>query len=463
MSSINCYKFNADKNILFLPETNQLLVDDISIRMEPLQVKLLQALIEHHGEVMSASRLADLVWQRKNVSDNLVRQVISQLRAHLSDSAKPHKIIQTIPKKGYLLLPKVLLADSDYISLQTQPVDANESQRQKRRFYSKLIPVLASISIFIISITVGYLHSTKNISDAEQISIYLSSATSGSNIDTTFTSSIQNYIYYTLRTAKNITVFLKGRDVIKPGSQDSTYITTTNYDIHGDVYNITMNIYNKHYQLLKTFNASFSRSDFVSAVGSLITDVKSFLLPNITNHSINFKQETNVGNYYEWVDISDGVVGLYQGKVHSTLTSVMPKLLTLKGNGNNSYLINALLAYSYSVRYLNQHQPEDKKIALKMAQLAFTQDPLCDISNVTLGLSLIINGKEQEAYPYLYYAVENSASPLSYYLISLSAELSGNNIGSALYKEKFMKMKQQAGAEFELSIPLTISDTSSLQ
>ncbi|MNS86886.1 hypothetical protein D3C72_1208040 [compost metagenome] len=224
-----------------------------------------------------------------------------------------------------------------------------------------------------------------------------------------------------------------------------------------------MNIYNKHYQLLKTFNASFSRSDFVSAVGSLITDVKSFLLPSITNHSINFKQETNAGNYYEWVDISDGVVGLYQGKVHSTLTSVMPKLLTLKGNGNNSYLINALLAYSYSVRYLNQHQPEDKKIALEMAQLAFTQDPLCDISNVALGLSLIINGKEQEAYPYLYYAVENSASPLSYYLISLSAELSGNNIGSALYKEKFMKMKQQAGAEFELSIPLTISDTSSLQ
>ena len=208
--------------------------------MEPLQVKLLQALIEHHGEVMSASRLADLVWQRKNVSDNLVRQVISQLRAHLSDSAKPHKIIQTIPKKGYLLLPKVLLADSDYISLQTQPVDGNESQRQKRRFYSKLIPVLASISIFIISITVGYLHSTKNISDAEQISIYLSSATSGSNIDTTFTSSIQNYIYYTLRTAKNITVFLKGRDVIKPGSQDSTYITTTNYDIHGDVYNLSL-------------------------------------------------------------------------------------------------------------------------------------------------------------------------------------------------------------------------------
>jgi DNA-binding winged helix-turn-helix (wHTH) protein len=452
MSSMNCYKFNADKNILFLPETNQLLVDGQSIRMEPLQVRLLQALIEHHGEVMSASRLADLVWQRTNVSDNLVRQVISQLRAHLSDGDRPHKIIQTIPKKGYLLLPKVHLANNDSPPLKIQPVDINGPQHKNRHFYTKLISVIASIAMLIITIPSVYLHFTNDINSDETISIYLSSAAPGDNVDAIFTASIQNYIYYTLRTARNITVFLKNKNENKAGSQSSAYSITTKYYLYGDIYHITINVYDQNQQPLKTFNTSFSKSDFLSAVGSLITEVKDFLLPDITNHSIVFKQETNTENYHEWLDISDGVVGLYQGKVHSTLISVMPKLLKLKENGNDTYLINALLAYSYSVKYLNQHLPEDKKNALNMARLAFTQDPLCDISNVALGLSLIINGKEKEAYPYLYYAVENSASPLSYYLISISAGLIGNDIGAALYKDKFIKMKQQAGTDFELTV-----------
>lgn len=452
MKNTNSYKFNIERSIFFLPEKNQLLVGDVSIRMEPLQVKLLQVLIENHGNVMSVSHLASLVWQRENVSDNLVRQVISQLRTHLSDNERPHKIIQTIPKKGYFLLPEVLCIDDVNMVEKERPLSIKEDQPNSRYGYKKTIMMMACFASLMISVYSVHLYFKKNISNSEPLSIYLSSSISADKIDTTFIASMQNYIYYTLRTTKNINVFLQKKITTQLDQHKKTYHLITNYHQYSNEYKLTIDIYDHQNIFMTTFSTTFSKSNFLLNLGSLTLDIKEYLSPNTTNHSIFFKQEKNTHHYNEWADISDGVVGLYQGNVKSTINVAMPKLIALKENGNNTYLVNALLAYSYSVKYLKQHDQEDKKTALQLAKLAFSQDPLCDISNVSLGLALIINNKATEAYPYLYYAVENSASPLSYYLISLSADLSGNKLGSARYKEKFMKMNQQAGGDFELSI-----------
>ncbi|WP_421309789.1 winged helix-turn-helix domain-containing protein [Aeromonas sp. 603696] len=451
MNETKIYKFNIEKKIFFLPERNQLVVDDLAVRMEPLQVKLLQVLIEHHHEVMSASRIARLVWQRENVSDNLVRQVISQLRIHLSDTERPYKTIQTVPKKGYFLLPEVIPCDEPSITAKPVNPSLKAPPPIGKREYQKTITMLTGFATLFVVLFFTNTYLKENTSTSEPLSVYLSSSTSDKTVDDDFIASMKNYIYYTLKTTKNINVYLQNKIPAHLEQEQKTYSLITRFYRQGEESRLAVNLYDPQNELVNTFSTTFSKNDFLSQVGSLTLDIKRYLSPNTTNNSIFFKPQQSTYNYDEWKELSDSVVGLYQGRVKSTIEE-MPKLIKLKNSGSDSYLINALLAYSYSVKYLNNRVSEDKETALRLSQLAFSQDPLCDISNVSLGLALIINNKATEAYPYLYYAIENAASPLSYYLISLSAALTGNKLGAERYKEKFMQFNQQAGDDFELSI-----------
>ncbi|WP_156120340.1 winged helix-turn-helix domain-containing protein, partial [Aeromonas finlandensis] len=289
MSNTNRYKFNIERSILFLPEQNQLLVDGVSIRMEPLQVKLLQVLIKYHGDVMSTSRLASLVWQRENVSDNLVRQVISQLRTHLSDNERPHKIIQTIPKKGYFLLPEVLCIDDINMAEKELHLSIKEAQPNHRHGYKKTIMMMACFASLMIAVYSAQLYFKKNVSNSEPLSIYLSSSMSDDKIDNAFIASMQNYIYYTLRTAKNINVFLLNKFTTQSDQHKNTYRLITNYHRYSDEYKLTIDIYDHENIFITTFSTTFSKVNFLLNIGNLTLDIKEYLSPNSINHSIFFK------------------------------------------------------------------------------------------------------------------------------------------------------------------------------
>ncbi|AJR05678.1 putative Transcriptional regulator [Photobacterium gaetbulicola Gung47] len=57
--------------------------------------------------VVSARQIADNVWQKSQVSDNLVYQMVSLLRSQLKDKTRPYQIIKTIPKQEYLFVLQV--------------------------------------------------------------------------------------------------------------------------------------------------------------------------------------------------------------------------------------------------------------------------------------------------------------------------------------------------------------------
>ncbi len=102
MTRPHCFVLQHDSPISFYPNKNQLMIDGEEVHLEPLQARLLSYFIENRGKVLSTQQIADDVWQRTQVSDNLVRQVISLLRSQLQDKTRPYRIIQTIPKQGYL-------------------------------------------------------------------------------------------------------------------------------------------------------------------------------------------------------------------------------------------------------------------------------------------------------------------------------------------------------------------------
>lgn len=66
------------------------------IPLTPTQGKLLTLLIESRAHVLSKEEILDHVWQGRIVSEQVVFQNISQLRALISDAA-----IKTFPKRGY--------------------------------------------------------------------------------------------------------------------------------------------------------------------------------------------------------------------------------------------------------------------------------------------------------------------------------------------------------------------------
>ncbi|WP_072551049.1 MULTISPECIES: winged helix-turn-helix domain-containing protein [Candidatus Fukatsuia] len=72
-------------------------------RLGEYQLKLLDMLLQHAGEILSRDQLTHLVWEKRVIDNNSLPNAIHTLRVALGDDKKQQRVIQTIPKKGYLL------------------------------------------------------------------------------------------------------------------------------------------------------------------------------------------------------------------------------------------------------------------------------------------------------------------------------------------------------------------------
>lgn len=79
-------------------------------RLGEYQLKLLDTLTQHAGEILTREELTTLVWERRVIGNNSLPNAIHALRTALEDDGKQQKIIKTIPRKGYLL-------EADYCSV----------------------------------------------------------------------------------------------------------------------------------------------------------------------------------------------------------------------------------------------------------------------------------------------------------------------------------------------------------
>lgn len=74
-------------------------------QVSPRAMELLLALARKPGYVVSRNRLKELVWGREQVSAAVVTRCVSELRQVLGDKAETPRFIQTIPGRGYRLIP----------------------------------------------------------------------------------------------------------------------------------------------------------------------------------------------------------------------------------------------------------------------------------------------------------------------------------------------------------------------
>ncbi|MGH9509644.1 MAG: winged helix-turn-helix domain-containing protein [Terriglobales bacterium] len=76
--------------------------------LEPKMMEVLVYLAEHQGGVVPKEELMRAVWKDTFVTDDVLTRCISELRRALEDDAKESHVIQTVPRKGYRLMPAVV-------------------------------------------------------------------------------------------------------------------------------------------------------------------------------------------------------------------------------------------------------------------------------------------------------------------------------------------------------------------
>jgi Tol biopolymer transport system component/DNA-binding winged helix-turn-helix (wHTH) protein len=101
------------------PELNRMGKGDESIHLEPKIMQVLVELAESQGEVVSRDALLEKVWEGTFVSDDVLTRSVVELRKIFGDDSRNPRVIETIPKKGYRLIPPV---ESVATSATTPPV-----------------------------------------------------------------------------------------------------------------------------------------------------------------------------------------------------------------------------------------------------------------------------------------------------------------------------------------------------
>ena len=100
-------------DLTVVPSLNLLVRGGERIRVEPRLMDILTYLIERAGEVISKQELMERVWNDRHVTDDVLTVSIYNLRKALGDEARQPRYIQTVSRRGYLLIAPVQAASPE--------------------------------------------------------------------------------------------------------------------------------------------------------------------------------------------------------------------------------------------------------------------------------------------------------------------------------------------------------------
>ncbi|WP_252973542.1 winged helix-turn-helix domain-containing protein [Vibrio navarrensis] len=123
------------------PITRTLALDDEIIDLEPRTAELIELLLTHVGEPLSADTIIQTIWQSDFISRNVLTNRISTLRALLQKHLPAEdatKVLVTYPRKGYFF-------SLGHVALKTPSPDpaaapSSSASRNQRLKFPQAIP-----------------------------------------------------------------------------------------------------------------------------------------------------------------------------------------------------------------------------------------------------------------------------------------------------------------------------------
>jgi len=85
----------------FDPETRQLWRNSRPVTLAPRAFELLLLLLDARPRPLSQARLRDALWPDTHVGYTSLAQLVAQVRRALGDTARPARLVRTVPRYGY--------------------------------------------------------------------------------------------------------------------------------------------------------------------------------------------------------------------------------------------------------------------------------------------------------------------------------------------------------------------------
>ncbi|KPV94706.1 Transcriptional activator CadC [Pseudoalteromonas sp. P1-9] len=89
------------------PEKNKVSLPKAEFRLEPRVMSILCYLVKHQGEVLSKEQILAALWPNQSLEPELVTKAVFEIRKILNDNPKTPRVIETIPRKGYIFIGKI--------------------------------------------------------------------------------------------------------------------------------------------------------------------------------------------------------------------------------------------------------------------------------------------------------------------------------------------------------------------
>lgn len=116
------------------------------LAIEPKLFELLLLFINQPNTIISRQDILDNLWAGSLVTDNAINKMVANLRRVLADESKNPRYIQTIPKRGYRLICKVTLLESDNSTEKGQIIVSDSSETNN---HNKSVPNKGNNKIII--------------------------------------------------------------------------------------------------------------------------------------------------------------------------------------------------------------------------------------------------------------------------------------------------------------------------
>jgi DNA-binding winged helix-turn-helix (wHTH) protein/tetratricopeptide (TPR) repeat protein len=125
--------------------------------LEPRVMDLLSYLAKNSGSVVSREDIIRHVWRGTQVTDDVITRSVSQLRRALTDDWRTTPVIETIPKRGYRLVPTVDSAPPTEIAPSIAPAAVPSVHSPESSISSYRIPIVVFLVLGAL-LSVALLH-----------------------------------------------------------------------------------------------------------------------------------------------------------------------------------------------------------------------------------------------------------------------------------------------------------------
>lgn len=125
------------------------------VHVKPKTMDVLVCLAERAGEVVSREELLQRVWQDAHVTDDVITQAIAALRRALRDDRRQPSVLETVPRRGYRLLPPVRFQGSDH-SIGWSGISTTPAPPASSLGHRHSMPVLLSLAATLL-LAIGWI------------------------------------------------------------------------------------------------------------------------------------------------------------------------------------------------------------------------------------------------------------------------------------------------------------------